>query len=80
MCPVSWAISGGGEMKLWICGQYREGELGKAIWDFQGVFSSKENAIKACKNPNYFVAPAILDKELPSEPTEWPDVIYPIER
>jgi len=60
-------------MKLWIVGQYREPN-----WDFQGVFSSEEKAVAACRTPLYFVAPADLDAEAPHElAKEWPGAYYP---
>lgn len=50
--------------ELWICGQWQEDFK---LWEFQGVFSSRAKAIKACKNIRYFIFPALLNKELPME-------------
>ena len=60
-------------MKVWIVGQYRA-----PSWDFQGVFSTEEKAVAACRDANYFVAPAELDAEVPHqlEPA-WPGAYYP---
>jgi len=63
---------------LWLCGQYRSGELPNVIWDFQGLFSTKEKAIEACENRNYFIVPVKVDEAAPSESTEWPGVEYPV--
>ena len=66
-------------MNVWVCGQYLSGEeIGKVVWDFQGIFSTKEVAIKACRNKNYFIAPAELDEVLPDENEVWPGVEYPL--
>jgi hypothetical protein len=63
---------------LWIVGQYRSGEDLNAVWDFQGVFSSREKAIAACRDRNYFIAPATLDAALRHEPFEWEGCEYPL--
>ena len=65
-------------MILWICGKYLEGEGGKVFWAFQGVFSTKDKAIVACRDRNYFVAPSKLNKELPDDIVTWPGVEYPL--
>ncbi|MEN6375545.1 MAG: hypothetical protein ABFD75_12325 [Smithella sp.] len=66
-------------MELWLCGQYRSGEkIGEIIWDFQGVFSAKDKAIRACRNRNYFIAPIDVDKEIPDQIEEMPNVEYPL--
>lgn len=52
---------------LWMVGQFiKETEHGN-IWDFQGVFTSEEQAVKACRTPAYFVVPIALNQELPHE-------------
>lgn len=50
--------------ELWICGQWK-GDF--KLWEFQGVFSNRVKAIKACKNERYFIFPSSLNKELPME-------------
>lgn len=67
-------------MKLWICGQLRgKWKPNGSIWEFQGVFSTKPKAIKACRNSKYFIFSAKLDEELPDETLYPPDAVYPIE-
>jgi len=70
-------MSGGKE--LWVVGQYRgEAEDGRRVWDFQGVFESEVDAVKACRTDQYFIAPVVLGESLPHElMTEWPGVYYP---
>ena len=69
-------------MELWLVGQYRrggeDGGVGDVVWDFQGAFSRKEKAVAACRNRNYFIAPVVLDKEVPDETEPLPGVEYPI--
>jgi hypothetical protein len=55
---------------IWLCGQYKSGEVPNVIWEIQGVFSSKGKALSACRNRNYFIAPLEIDKEFPDETTE----------
>ena len=61
--------------ELWLVFQYRD----DAPPDFQGVFSTKQKAIEACKSPNYCVCgPAVVDQELPEETSEFPKGWYPL--
>lgn len=46
--------------------------------EFQGVFSSEERAAAACRDVNWFVAPATLDREVQDEPIIWPGGYYPL--
>lgn len=64
-------------MTLWLCGQFKMETISGNIWDFQGIFNLKEDAVKACKNENYFIVPVEIDKELPKETECWPLVVYP---
>ena len=59
---------------LYLCGQiHYEG------WDFQGIFSTKQKALDACVNPNYFVTRVTLDEEAPEESELFPnEVIWPL--
>lgn len=62
---------------LWICGQVITQTDSGIVWDFQGVFSKEKNAIKACKNEYYFIAPINLNEEIPQETQQWPGCYYP---
>ena len=65
-------------MELWIVGQYKgTGEAGDA-WEFQGVFSSKEQAVQECRNKSYFIAPATLNESFGDATEDWPGCYYPI--
>jgi len=65
-------------MKLWICGKYRSGEFPNVVWDFQGIFLTKKKALNACREKNDFIAPVVLNKELPQEEEIMPGVEYPL--
>ena len=61
--------------KLWIVGKWW---YENAKWEFFGVFSTREKALLACRDKDYFIGSAILDESLPEEPVEWPDFCYPL--
>jgi len=65
---------------LWAVGQPRyespEGS-GLWVWDFQGVFSTEEKAIWACKGDDWYVFPVEVDEELPEDPVSAPGAYYP---
>lgn len=63
---------------LWIVGQYRFGDTGAIVWDFQGVFTTEEKAIAACKSATWFIARMELDKELPEATEVMPAVSWPL--
>ena len=63
---------------LWICGKWPSSD--GDVLEFQGVFSTEEAAVGACKTEKYFVAPAKLNEECPDAPTPWPGFYYPSER
>ena len=50
------------------------------VWDFQGVFSSREKAVAACRDERYFVGPAELDEPLPNEQIEWSGCFWPTKK
>ena len=62
---------------LWVVGQYRFGNTGAIVWDLQGVFSSKEKAVAACKADKWFAVKATLDQELPEDSVEQ-EVVWPL--
>ena len=65
-------------MELWIVGQIRTENSDGIAWELQGVFDNKEDAIRHCKNENYFIGPAKLNECLPDETTKWPGCYYPL--
>ena len=67
-------------MTLWLCGQYHKPDPVKNLaWEFQGIFSTKEAAIAACRKREYWIAPIELDQEWPDETMdEFPGLYYPL--
>ena len=59
-------------MKLWVVGK-----TGGASWEFQGVFSTEERAVAACRD-EMFVGPAELDRQLPHDTWGWDGAYYPL--
>jgi hypothetical protein len=66
------------DKKLWLVGQYKSGEKGNIVWEFQGIFSTEEKAVAACKNFRYWVAPIIMDEECPDGTVSFENDYYPI--
>lgn len=66
---------------LWIVGKNSSGDhipSGSIVWEFQGVFSSRDKAVKACRSRFYFIAPATLDEEICDQHEPWPGCEYPL--
>ena len=64
-------------MNLWLVFQWRGDAMG---WpEFQGVFDTEAAALAACRTDQYCVCPAVLNKEIPDEPTVWAGAYYPAE-
>ncbi len=54
--------------KVFIVGKNKPG---KDCWEFQGVFSTEEKALNACKgHRDYFVGPAIMDEVVTDDSCE----------
>ena len=68
-------------LRLWVVfqlkGKWRKPEDGGSVIEFQGVFSTEQKAIDACRDENYFMAPVKLDKELPHESIQMNGGCYP---
>ena len=67
-------------MTLWLVGQYRKPDpVANVAWEFQGVFTTKEKAIAACRAKHYWIAPVELDQEWPDETmADFPGMYYPL--
>jgi len=62
--------------KLWIVGRVFD----DAAWEFQGIFSTEEQARGECKDGSYFIGPCILDEKVTHERKQsWPGVYFPYE-
>lgn len=76
-CPVMSAIPENDPI-MWLCGQFRKSTTVGSVWDFQGLFHLRDDAIKACKTDNHFVVPVEIGKELPEETKDWSVIEYPL--
>ncbi len=56
-------------MKLYLVGQYKEDKS----TEIQGIFDSKDKAITACRNENFWWMRLTLNEELPIDTIETPD-------
>lgn len=63
------------DVTLWIVGRHL---YESDAWEFQGVFTSQEFALAACRDRSYFIAPAILDEIHSHESVPWPGAYYPL--
>lgn len=61
--------------EIFIVGKYIKKTKDGAVWEFEGVFSSKDKAEAACVDRNYFVGPCLFNR-IPSD-CEWPGCYYP---
>lgn len=59
--------------RVWIVGRFYA-----ETWDFQGVFWKEPEAVSACVDDTWFVAPAQIGVALPVEPQPWPGLYYPV--
>lgn len=63
--------------KIWCVGQFVTDTEHGVVWEFQGVFISKDEAVKACYNSNYFVFSCVLGEPLPDQSIPMNDFEYP---
>ena len=50
---------------------------GVAPWTFQGVFFDRENAVAACRDGHYFIAPVKIGEPFPHAPAAMPGAEFP---
>lgn len=60
--------------QIWVVGRFVSG----GNWNFQGAFATEAAAKAACRDDNYFVAPAVIGELLPHETSFWPGITYPL--
>lgn len=64
--------------QVYITGQYKSGENTVTVWELQGVFDNKEDAVKACRFFDYFVmGPVPLNTNLPDATEYYVPVEHP---
>jgi hypothetical protein len=64
---------------IWVCGHTITADDGLQTWELQGLFAQEKDAVLACRDATYFVAPETLDVELPVETVEWVGRYYPLD-
>lgn len=50
------------------------------VWEFCGIFDSRDLAIAACLDWHFCICPVTLNERWPEESIEFPDCEYPILR
>ena len=63
-------------MITWIVGKLTN--VGTNSWEFQGAFSTEALAVAACRNAQYFIAPATVDAEISDTSSPWVGGRYPL--
>jgi len=66
-------------MNFFLVLQYKPKKDDKWDYEVQGIFSTKEKAIKACRDRNYSIMSLELDKSLPHKTINKNKNVYPIE-
>jgi hypothetical protein len=59
---------------VWVVGKMPE----SGRWELQGIYDEHDDAVQACVEVNYFVAPVRLNYALPEEARDWPGCYYPL--
>lgn len=60
---------------VWVVGQWTGHDCDQ--WQLQGIFLTRDDALAACRDGNYFVGTEIVGNSLPHERETW-HVEYPI--
>jgi len=63
---------------LFLVGKYWSGKIPNVVWEFMGIFSSKDIALEVCKDEYYFIAPVNLDTTVPEKTMEFPGIEWPL--
>ena len=74
-------------MRLWMVQQFvkgiwneRDQKWDESLFEFTGIFDSRDKAINACRDHNYIVTPVTLNEQLPHERIDMPGAFYPISK
>lgn len=46
-------------------------------WEFVGIYTTQDLAIKACLDSQYFYAPVVPNVTMPEERQPWPELHWP---
>ena len=64
--------------RVWITGRVWSNGRGVSGWEVLGVCSRRDLAVDRCERENDFVAPLLVDEDLPDQQSEWPGASYPL--
>jgi hypothetical protein len=59
-------------MNLFLVGQYKSGKDFDIVWEFQGIFDSREKALAAMLTDDYFLTEIELNRTIPHDSVEFP--------
>jgi hypothetical protein len=62
---------------FWLVSKFIASVEQGVVWDFQGIFETRDLAIAACRNESYSIQSVELNEELPDESSDFPDCEYP---
>lgn len=62
---------------VFVVFKYKSGEHPDILWELQGIFTTEEQAVEACREHRYGYWPEQLNRLLPPESEIPPGVIYP---
>jgi hypothetical protein len=65
---------------MWLVGKFIAVATEGVVWEFQGIFETRDLAEAACRNERYCVQTVELNKEIPDETVPFPDSLYPKEQ
>lgn len=72
-----WLKHGGELNTMWLVGQYKQGEFPNIVWEFVGIFTTKDAALGACPDLEYFIAEVEVNKAAAHKSAQFPTVWYP---
>ncbi|MGQ0636172.1 MAG: hypothetical protein ACT4QC_16285 [Planctomycetaceae bacterium] len=65
-------------MRLWIVGKPAASDNSpRNAWEFQGVFDTRAQAMRACVGPDHFMFPATLNERLSEETVASAGTVFP---
>jgi len=75
------------DQELWLVQQFvggywseREQNWVDCVYEFQGIFDSREKAVAACLNERYLINKVSLNKPSPDEKVFFPDTEFPLRK
>lgn len=63
--------------KLWLVGQFKGGQFPAIVWEFVGIFTTEDAALRACPDIDYFLVAVEPDVAAPAGPNVFEKVWYP---